>query len=359
MYCFCFTEQTVGASLYSLSKLLCKDRFIYFLTGQMTKNLSNMKKLMYGALFLAAVGIGVVGCRKESLQKQMVQDVNSSSEFNITSDGRMLIFESIDDYKKVVNDPSDESKAKFLNEVANLKHTTYAELLSLKKSESNDLLGDDDLAQILNEDWIVQIGDYLYRVNKPTESVYVLPASNVDQYEDLVNENKSNKNIRKFSTEDDVIELAENGAEGQKGLFCGEGGVGSRSATINHGSAPNTNSGVTSTLRHSKFGIYFTIVMESYSNWALSQFKFEFPTSSDQRRFKRRCETVEYVPYSGTNQWQSLMSVTEAKYKIRENVSNFSKYHIRARCHYYHNDLFMSQADLVSTSAWLEIRINY
>jgi hypothetical protein len=200
-----------------------------------------------------------------------------------------------------------------------------------KSSENDDLLGDDDLAQILNEDWIVQIGDYLYRVIKPTESVYVLPVVNISEYQDLVNENKSNKHIRKFSTEDDVIELAESGAEGQKGLFCGEDGVGSRSSSTIHGSQPNTETGVVSTLRHSKFGIYFTIVMESYSNDYLSQFRFEFPESSDQRKFKRRCETVEYVPYSGTNQWKSLMSVSEAKYKIRENVSNFSKYHIRAR----------------------------
>lgn len=272
----------------------------------------------------------------------------------------MLIFETTDDYRKVLNDPTEEIKSKFLQELDNLKYKSYAEHLSLSKSsENDDLLGDDDLAQILNEDWIVQIGDYLYRVNKPTESVYVLPASNVSQYQDLVNESKANKNIRKFSTEDDVIELAESGAAGQKGLFCGEGGVGSRSASINHGSAPNATTGVTSTLRHSKFGIYFTIVMESSSNWVLSQFKFEFPTSSDQRRFKRRCQTVEYVPFSGTNQWTSIMSVAEAKYKIRENTANFSKYHIRARCNYFQNDLFMSQSVLVSTSAWLEIRVNY
>ena len=131
----------------------------------------------------------------------------------------MLIFKTTDDYKKVVNNPTEEIKSKFLKEVANFKHTTYSELLSKSKSsENDDLLGDDDLAQILNEDWIVQIGDYLYRVNKPTELVYVLPASNVSEYQDLVNENVANKNIRKFSTEDDVIELAESGAEGQKSL---------------------------------------------------------------------------------------------------------------------------------------------
>jgi hypothetical protein len=228
-----------------------------------------------------------------------------------------------------------------------------------KSSENDDLLGDDDLAQILNEDWIVQIGDYLYRVNKPTELVYVLPASNVSEYQDLVNENVANKNIRKFSTEEDVVELAERGAEGQKGLFCGEGGVSSRSQSVQHGSALNTTTGITSTLRHSKFGIYFTIVMESYSGLPLSQFKFEFPASLNERRFKRRCETVEYVPFSETDQWQSSMSVSVAQYKIRENISNFSKYHIRARCNYFQNDLFMTQSLLVSTSSWLEIRVNF
>lgn len=322
--------------------------------------IKEMKKLIYGTLFLALLGILVVGCKKEEIQNPITQKESTSSEFNLSSDGKMLIFKTTDDYKKVVNDPTEEIKSKFLKELANLKYTSYAKSSSPNKSSfSDDLLGDDDLAQILNEDWIVQIGDYLYRVNKPTESVYVLPTSNISEYQDLVNENKANKNIRKFSTEDDVVELAESGDEGQKGLFCGEDGVGSRSSSVNHGSAPNTNTGVTSTLRHSKFGIYFTIVMESYSNWALSQFKFEFPSNSDQRRFKRRCETVEYVPYSGTTQWQSLMSVNEAKYKIKENVSNFSKYHIRARCHYYNNDLFMSQSVLVSTSPWLEIRVNF
>lgn len=178
-----------------------------------------MKKLIYGTLFLALVGIGVVGCKKEVVKNPATQNESTSSEFNISSDGKMLIFKTTDGYKKVVNDPTEEIKSKFLKEVANFKHTTYSELLSMSKSsENDDLLGDDDLAQILNEDWIVQIGDYLYRVNKPTESVYVLPASKVSEYQDLVNENVANKNIRKFSTEDDVIELVESGAEGQKSL---------------------------------------------------------------------------------------------------------------------------------------------
>ena len=323
-------------------------------------NLFNMKKFIFGTLFLALVGIGITSCKKEVIKNPINQKEIPSLDFNMTSDGKMLIFKTTGDYKTVLTDPSEEIKSKFLKELKNMNFTSYAEILSMSKSSENeDLLGDDDLAEILNSDWIVQIGDYLYRVNKPTESVYVLSASHTNQYNDLVNENLTNKNIRKFSTEDDVIELAESGAEGQKELFCSEGGVGSRSHTDQHGSEPNTTTGVTSTLRHSKFGVYFTIVMESYSNWPLSSFKFEFPASSNERRFKRRCESIEYVPYSGENQWTSIFSVSETKYKIKESITNFSKYHVRARCNYYQNNLFMTQSVFVSSSDWLEIRVNF
>lgn len=175
----------------------------------------------------------------------------------------------------------------------------------------------------------------------------------------MVAENTANKHIRKFSTEQDVIELAESGDEGLKGIFCGESGVGSRSQTSTHGSQIGLTSGVASAIRHSKYGVYFTIVVESESNWPLGQFKFEFPTDSNQRRYKTRCQSVQYVGYNGTSQWQSMTSVNYAKYKIKENISNFSKYHVRAKCNYFQNDLFGGNLTAISSSQWMEIRINY
>ena len=46
----------------------------------------------------------------------------------------------------------------------------------------------------------------------------MLPVANISEYDDLISENKNNPHIRKFSTNEDVIELAESGAEGQKAL---------------------------------------------------------------------------------------------------------------------------------------------
>jgi hypothetical protein len=72
-----------------------------------------------------------------------------------------------------------------------------------------DLVKDAYLAQILNKDLTVQIGDWIYRVNKLTEKVYVLAVKNASQYDDLIAENVSNPNILEFSTEENVIELLE------------------------------------------------------------------------------------------------------------------------------------------------------
>lgn len=319
-----------------------------------------MKKFICTCLLLSSIII-YLACDKDQIEFSDIDKTETILQEleGISSDGRMLIFSTTEDYKKIVNDPSKEIRLDFSNKVKKLQHTTYAEHLALSKAKNNyDLIDDDDLSQILNKDCIVQIGDYLYRINKPNESVYVLPAKNISEYHDLVNENKKNENIRKFSTSEDVLELAESASEGQKSWFCAEAGVSSRSQSASHGSQIGSTEGTNTTLRHKKYGIYFTIVMESNSNWALSQFKFAFSSNSERRRYKRKCKPIEYVPYSGNNQWESLMSVSSAKYKIRESATNFSKYHIRARCNYYHNDLFMTESVLVSSSPYLEIRVN-
>lgn len=320
-----------------------------------------MKKIILTGVLFLGLFVAFVSCKKEiiksipDLKREVSNETNKTESFR--SDGIKLIFSSSTEYANYLNDPSDELRGSLLSSIANMNHTTYAE--NLTSTEGEDLIGDDYLNQILNKDQIFQVGDLMYRVNARDEFVYVLSSQYSNEYNDLVAENNSNKHIRKFSTEQDVIELAESGDEGVKGIFCGESGVGSRSQTSTHGSAIGSTTGVTSALRHSKYGVYFTIVVESASNSPLSQFKFEFPTDLNQRRHKTRCKTVEYVPYSGTNQWQSMTSVSYAKYKIKENISNFSKYHVRAKCNYFQNDLFGGNVTAISSSQWMEIRINY
>ena len=89
-----------------------------------------------------------------------------------------------------------------------MNHKTYKEVKEETKSNV-DLVGDEYLAQILNNDLSVQIGDWIFRVNKSSEKVFALPVEHAEYYNDLINENTSNKLVLEFTTEDDVFYLLE------------------------------------------------------------------------------------------------------------------------------------------------------
>jgi hypothetical protein len=229
---------------------------------------------------------------KEYLELETQEFVKSDVKYDITSDGRMLVFPSVEDYEKVIGNPSKHFQEGFLSKIQTIKHATFAE----KKAKQRDssLIRDRHLSQILNQDGIVQIGDYLYRVNKPTESVYVLPALNLDEYQDLVYENKANKNIRKFSTGDPVIELAESGAAGKRGLFCREDGCGGKESITPLVDIPFQNSGYQfwGYNDYNRFGIYFSLAA-----WARASFPrtnshpYRIYIQVENKWYKPRCES--------------------------------------------------------------------
>jgi hypothetical protein len=164
-----------------------------------------MKKLIYGALFLTSIGISFVACKKKEIKvENQINQVSTPPE--VTTDGKVLSFKSYEDYDKLVSQNDKKTELEFLKKVNKLKFTSYEEKKKLLKSE-NDLVGDVFLSQILNEDLCVEIGDWIFKVNKPVEKVYALSKSHSEMYTDLVNENTSNNHILEFSTEDDVFEL--------------------------------------------------------------------------------------------------------------------------------------------------------
>ena len=289
-----------------------------------------MKKvLLRRGVFSILLAASVVSCKKEEIQNPTTKDVKTNSEFNISSDGRMLIFKSTEDYEKVVNNPTEQIKSSFLKQVAAFKHTTYAEKISISKSsESDDLIGDDDLAQILNDDWIAQIGDYLYRVNKPAESVYVLPANNISEYQDLVSENKSNKNIRKFSTDQDVIELAESGDAGQKALICGESGIGGKESISSLQAIPNTSYQFWCYNDYNKYGIYYSLAVWVRSNAPNGAYRFYIQV--ENLWYHVRCgNTVGAYSFP----WYSESPTTKNihKYQSYSGSKNLNGVHVKSR----------------------------
>ena len=82
----------------------------------------------------------------------------------------MLIFNTLADYERVVNEPTEQLKKDFLTAVNKMNHTTYIENREQNASASEiDLIVDAYFGQILNKDIMVQIGTYLYLVDMKKE----------------------------------------------------------------------------------------------------------------------------------------------------------------------------------------------
>ncbi|MCS6794580.1 MAG: hypothetical protein NZ516_01320 [Raineya sp.] len=76
------------------------------------------------------------------------------------------------------------------------------------------------ISALLNTNGILQLNQWILRIDKANERVLVLQENHESQINDLINGNTSNPNIQVFSTDDDVISILE-GNE-QRGIFCGD-----------------------------------------------------------------------------------------------------------------------------------------
>ncbi len=190
-----------------------------------------MHKLITPIIVVAFLALTIGACKKDE-QRSLSNspsaiEANSKNlvfdeTYHVASNGKMLIFRTVEDYENVVNDPTVDQMAQFIEVVQQLPHTTYTEKLAALPEETRvDLIGNAYFSEIINEDFVVQIGSSIYKLNKTTGKVFVLPAERVAEYKDLVEENKANQYIRQFSMEEDVIYLAESGDAGEK-LLCGE-----------------------------------------------------------------------------------------------------------------------------------------
>ena len=76
-----------------------------------------------------------------------------------------------------------------------------------KKSILEDTLYPEFLQKILNDDYIVQIDNWLIKVDAAKEQVLALEINKSNEYVDLAKSNLNNKNIQVYSTNDDVINM--------------------------------------------------------------------------------------------------------------------------------------------------------
>ncbi|WP_299677717.1 hypothetical protein [uncultured Dokdonia sp.] len=172
------------------------------------------KKIIYGL----AISSVLFACQDESntieLQESLDQEL-------ITS--HLMSFNSQDDYKKIFEDPTIiENKTNELNFVSLKSKMPDLDLTETDTRNTNNLKNTADfiyddygiLPKILNEDKIVKIDSYLIKVDLHNERVLVLEDQYQEEYDDLVFDNLKNNNIMVFSTEDEILQLLNQGSRG-------------------------------------------------------------------------------------------------------------------------------------------------
>lgn len=309
-----------------------------------------MKKLIYLGTCIVLLSTTVLSCKKDmpiSIQENAPQ---TQTSINLHSDGNKLIFATSDDFDRFIAadveeyggtlDDSQSSGQDLKAELSSENYVSYSDHIKMNKTDN--LIGDHILSEILNKDQIVQIGNFLYKLNKVDEKVFVLSASLTSEYTDLVSENTKNPNIQVYSTAESVIEMVENGELSQKGVFCSapsasHKGISTSFVTINNDASMNATS------QYAKYGLMHKLEADllvydynSYSNLSIY-------ISYENCSYKKRCGS-SLSNYSNT--WRSpqgafaITSVlTQYRVTLYSSVHKLEKYthKIRGRVNDYNN----------------------
>ena len=178
--------------------------------------MKNVSKIL---MFIFISGICLVSCQKEELNQTLK---SKSQEIDIYFNSKFLTFKTIESYKKTIGDLSDEKT------LVNLKQINENPLRNLKTATGLDEdLYPEFLLTILNEDKIVQIGEWIIKVDMEKNVLSVINEKNSELIDNLI-DGVANEKIYHFSTDDDVLDLLEEGSTGTinkpqlKGLFCSD-----------------------------------------------------------------------------------------------------------------------------------------
>lgn len=174
-----------------------------------------MKKQFIIAIGLAIPSLFLVACESKEKDKQ------------ITPNGKAIqkpsyaVFSSIEEYESLFSDQNTiDEKA---NKIAT-RFGTYPEKARLSAWGTQDTLYPEFLQKILNDDHVVQIGEWLIKIDLIAKHSLALNVEFQDQYKDLVSNNLSNPNILVYHLDEEILPMLASGQKSEnlrvEGLFC-------------------------------------------------------------------------------------------------------------------------------------------
>lgn len=135
---------------------------------------------------------------------------SASEGADVFIQGKALAFTSLAGYEKFANDETDRTIIKGLADGSS-DFTSIEE----KTFEGQDTEYDGFLGQLLNEDHIVAIANFLVKVDIENERTLAIDKNATDAYATLVNNDLKAPGLYIFSTEEDVIEVFEGVERGE------------------------------------------------------------------------------------------------------------------------------------------------
>ncbi len=229
-----------------------------------------------------------------------------------------IAFASITDYENAMKSEIEFPK------VGNLPYSFFSN--ARVSSETEDVLSEvpTKLLEKLNDDFVMQVGEWVLKVDFLKRNVYAVQAENAkSQYENLVAGN-TNEYVHEFSMEYDALDLLEqgftkvpDGTERTEGIFCGGG----EKATSNLGKVEEAFYGqggmylfdYRSISQYKKFGVWFELssVVRVYSPSTFGQetYQNEYFNRAVTWYYKQNCKKGKTG--SGNTPWNDRAYTTK------------------------------------------------
>ncbi|KIX20279.1 hypothetical protein SY27_14200 [Flavobacterium sp. 316] len=277
---------------------------------------------------------------------------NDFNSLGMKSDGKLLIFKNIEDYEKVVNNPSEALQNEVLSEIAKMGHLTYAEVNPITTLDINTINTyiSPYFSQLINKDNCIQIGSHIFKINKKNETVLVLEAKYANEYLDLIQENLSNSHIQIYSTDDDVLGLISNDEEAISNKACSEDAAGGRNQGVGLQIGGRL---VTLYSIYEKSGIYCSAHYYMYSNATFSSTERAY-IQTENTWTKAKCSSA-----SGPSSLPWYSSPGHYGYEktlpVYKSTKRLNGYHLKGRIRFESGS---TTSYTTSFSTWAEIEAN-
>ena len=194
-----------------------------------------------------------------------VEAIKSSSNAR-QEEKRFLSFNTVADFEKIMASLSSENLEEWE------KHFGFESARKTKDEEtlSKEGIEDDVLAAVLSPENIIQIGKWAFRIDIRNERVAVVEADskeNVMRLFDINVKTPINKDFMWFSTNDEVINLLQEGVEGTyedkvEGIFCSDRHA-KRKKDLDYHYYWSGSRRLKSKAVYQKAGVYFSLLMKT------------------------------------------------------------------------------------------------